>query len=738
MSEVENLNTIEFLDRYPFKHMIATIGNLPTSFVDSMSYYECLAWLIKYLETTIIPTVNNNAEAVEELQGKYRELVQFVDGKFDELTTLYNQLKEYVDTYFDNLDVQEEINNKLDEMAGDGTLERLINEHFNVQIIYCKQKGNVQSGDATLIKAFGKSVLIDTHLATLKDTIEEFLDRNGIESLDYVILTHYHADHTGNVKNLVDDGYINTNTTVYMPGYTHLISDDTSLTAAYQEVNNALIGANITRINPTEETTLNIEQVTFKFYNCTETIFDVEEQYTSYNDCSTVVELDYGDRKALFTADIEIKPFERFERLNMFPYKLDFYDIEHHGINYSGSQILNFIGRITPDIAVQSAELGDFVGGAIGQGHTPIYLRSVGCKLYSTYNNSQDIIFEMSQKEVLCKQGIENYSSSNRRPLIPIYVDIATTSVNRDGSQQHPYKDLQEALSRIPQNEHLAFEIHLADGTYESNSNSAVLGKISGSVQVTITGNSTHPENVIIDNSCQIYNGAFVKYQYVTFTKQIAYVENSDLEVNHCNGAHAAATSEPYIYGGGGSNIRVLNSEFSGNGNGQMVSGHGDNIYAYNNSFSTFNICFQNQCSGSTVVVENTFSNVTTQKYLYNGAIDLSLPIPRFDLLWSGEVTTLNEDLNLSKSLTQYNALLVTLGYGGSSPNMATVLITNHQLDNFYHDLNLMGSYNYSSNGQAAGGLLKLAIGSDTTKIRVTQQDAIKVRKIVGVKLTIN
>ena len=40
--------------------MVMTVGNLPTSFVASMSYYEALAWLCNYLETQVIPTVNNN------------------------------------------------------------------------------------------------------------------------------------------------------------------------------------------------------------------------------------------------------------------------------------------------------------------------------------------------------------------------------------------------------------------------------------------------------------------------------------------------------------------------------------------------------------------------------------------------------------------------------------------------------------------------------------------------------
>ena len=114
---MSELHTVESLDRQPFKYMVATIGNLPTSFVDSMSYYELLAWLCQYLEKTVIPAIDNNAEALEELQAKYIEL------------------KAYVDNYFENLDVQEEINNKLDAMAEDGTLTEIVTSYLNVKCI---------------------------------------------------------------------------------------------------------------------------------------------------------------------------------------------------------------------------------------------------------------------------------------------------------------------------------------------------------------------------------------------------------------------------------------------------------------------------------------------------------------------------------------------------------------------------------------------------------------------------
>lgn len=97
-----------------FTKMCCTIGNLPTSYMMSMTYEEQLLWLCNYLEKTIIPALNGNAEAVEELQAQF------------------NLLKSYVDNYFEDLDIQEEINNKLDDMADKGELTDIIAQYLQL------------------------------------------------------------------------------------------------------------------------------------------------------------------------------------------------------------------------------------------------------------------------------------------------------------------------------------------------------------------------------------------------------------------------------------------------------------------------------------------------------------------------------------------------------------------------------------------------------------------------------
>ena len=67
----------------------------------------------------LIRNVNEQNEAIENQNTVIDEYIQ----KFVEL-------KDYVDNYFDNLDVQEEINNKLDAMVEDGTLGNIIEPYL--------------------------------------------------------------------------------------------------------------------------------------------------------------------------------------------------------------------------------------------------------------------------------------------------------------------------------------------------------------------------------------------------------------------------------------------------------------------------------------------------------------------------------------------------------------------------------------------------------------------------------
>ena len=74
--------------------------------------------------------VNMLIRMFNKLSKQTKETVEEYIEKFTELST-------YVHDYFDNLDVQEEINNKLDAMVEAGTLQEIIAEYIQANVAWC-------------------------------------------------------------------------------------------------------------------------------------------------------------------------------------------------------------------------------------------------------------------------------------------------------------------------------------------------------------------------------------------------------------------------------------------------------------------------------------------------------------------------------------------------------------------------------------------------------------------------
>lgn len=112
----------------PLKKICMTIGELPTSYLETMTYYEMLIWFIEFLRNNIIPTINNNASAIQEVQSVVLALQNYINDYKDSIDSDVEELENYMNNYFENLDVQEEINNKIDELISDGTFQTILLE----------------------------------------------------------------------------------------------------------------------------------------------------------------------------------------------------------------------------------------------------------------------------------------------------------------------------------------------------------------------------------------------------------------------------------------------------------------------------------------------------------------------------------------------------------------------------------------------------------------------------------
>lgn len=123
--EIQKIKPSGIFTNYIFKA-------IPLAFDESMSYYETLCGILSLLKTQE-EVVNNNADLLAELES-------------------------YVQNYFKNLDVQTEINNKLDEMATNGTLEELIAQYVNLSSILAFNSVNDMKNATNLVNgSFAKT-----------------------------------------------------------------------------------------------------------------------------------------------------------------------------------------------------------------------------------------------------------------------------------------------------------------------------------------------------------------------------------------------------------------------------------------------------------------------------------------------------------------------------------------------------------------------------------------------------
>lgn len=135
-----------YTDLTPFRFWCQKV--LPLVYDDSLSYYELLCKVIDYLNKTM-EDVNLSIEDVEKLH------------------TAYDSLQTYVNDYFDNLDVQEEINNKLDALVEDGT----IHDIFNSDVEAILNTASQAAQDAIEAIPSNVTAWLDTHVNPKSDVV---------------------------------------------------------------------------------------------------------------------------------------------------------------------------------------------------------------------------------------------------------------------------------------------------------------------------------------------------------------------------------------------------------------------------------------------------------------------------------------------------------------------------------------------------------------------------------------
>lgn len=491
---------------------------------DALTDYGLLCKIVEYLNKVI---TNNNIQN-------------------ETVTNLYNAfvaLKDYVDNYFDNLDVQDEINNKLDEMAQDGTLEDIVKDYLNnkCEFIFPGRWGYHTSGNSNIVRYRNKVILFDTHNSWAYSYLKLMLFDYNITHIDYMIISHFDTDHRINLQSLIEDGFIDENTVYYHPACPIEIYPQ-SILDWYNNIESICNARNITSIIPNEKQIVKIfDDFELKFGNC-DTAYTIAN-YTDANQASMIVEINHNGFKTLMMGDAQPSTLERLYNENFITGEVQFYTIPHHAINTA--TYTPFYEIVRPQMAVAQVQMEDFNRNKLVQNQASALLNDMGCINYYGCMNEENLYFVEQMGVLTCLIGKPHSTVGKYVNATNIYVNASVVDdAVQDGTESHPYRDLSQAVGCVADYPNRHINIILAPGHY-GTLNPGGSAKMKNRINIfnwkniiTITTSGTN-EDTFIDDGISINNCFKVKIENVTILTTTersygAYINNSNVYFNNC------------------------------------------------------------------------------------------------------------------------------------------------------------------------------------------------------------
>ncbi len=234
---------------------------------------------------------------------------------------------------------------------------------------------DVGQGDGILIRTKDGDIVIDTGTNENENDFLMYLRTLGVESLEYLVITHPHSDHMGGADLVLESLRVKR---VIMP-------DTPNSTSAYLRMKKLVIESGAELIYPKVGEKYSLGAFAFTV------LAPISPRYDNYNDYSVVLRADYGESSFLFVGDAEeLSEIEMLKTHTPDLLDVDVLKVGHHGSHTSSSPA--FISRVTPEYAVISCG----VNNDYGHPHDVTlvrfgYLEDLG-KLYRT-DLQGDIVF---------------------------------------------------------------------------------------------------------------------------------------------------------------------------------------------------------------------------------------------------------------------------------------------------------------------------------------------------------
>ena len=196
---------------------------------------------------------------------------------------------------------------------------------------------DVDQADGMLLIAGETTVLIDAGNLATSGKMAKYLQRFGVQELDLVVNTHPHMDHMGGINTVMN----------HFPTKEVWCSHTTYDSAAFQYLVSAAGQQDLTLRHPKPGTVYAADGMTIKVLGPLQDV----DKYSDLNDTSLVLMVQFGEKKFLFTGDMEKYAENQLVSAGT-DLKADVLKVGHHG-SYSSTS-LDFLNKVDPDFGVIS------------------------------------------------------------------------------------------------------------------------------------------------------------------------------------------------------------------------------------------------------------------------------------------------------------------------------------------------------------------------------------------------
>ena len=221
---------------------------------------------------------------------------------------------------------------------------------------------DVGQADATLIKCENAAMLIDAGEDSSGTALQNYLQKQGISRLDYLVLTHPDSDHIGGAPVVIEKFEIDT---VFM-------SDYEKDNQTYRKLIQALDNKRLEWSKPEVGSEWSLGNASF-------TILAPNDTYSDPNNASIALSLRNGENTFLFTGDAEEEAEMDILGTGL-SVRADVYKTGHHGSRTASCE--KFVEAVSPAFAVISCGENNSYGHPHAQTMNTFRMR--GIQVYRT------------------------------------------------------------------------------------------------------------------------------------------------------------------------------------------------------------------------------------------------------------------------------------------------------------------------------------------------------------------